>query len=101
MARGYNYTCATCGTTYEFCPKCALIKPNYDAERYCSKAHAEIFEILSKHGCGLATAEETLEALNGYDTSNLNESLKEHINSLNPKNAKTKREVEHDEPTQE
>ena len=101
MARGNIYVCATCGTSYEFCPKCAITKPNYDAERYCSNEHANIFAILSKHGCGLATAEETLEALKDCDTTNLNESIQEHINSLSPKKAKTKREVEQDEPTQE
>ena len=101
MARGNIYTCATCGTSYEFCLKCAIVKPNYDAERYCSKAHADIFEILSKHGCNLATAEETLEALKDYDKTNLSEDIQAHINSLMPKKAKARKEVEHDEPTQE
>lgn len=98
MARGNTYKCATCGTTYEYCPKCAIVKPNYDAERYCSKAHADIFAILSKHGCHLATAEETREALESYDTTNLVESIRKHIESLHEE---IKREVEHDEPTQE
>ena len=98
MPRGNQYTCATCGTTYEFCPKCAIVKPNYDAERYCSKAHADIFAILSKHGCHLATAEETLEALKNYDTTNVTEDIAKHIEALIEE---TKREVEHDEPTQE
>ena len=98
MARGNKYTCATCGTTYEFCPKCAIVKPNYDAERYCSQEHADIFAILSKHGCGIANSEETLEALASYDTENLAESIVEHIESLN---VETKREVEHWEATQE
>ena len=101
MARGYTYKCASCGTTYNYCPKCAITKPNYDAERYCSQQHADIFAILSKHGCGLATAEETLEALKNYDTTSLSESIQAHINSLTPKKAKAKREVEQDEPTQE
>ena len=101
MARGYRYTCKSCGVEYEYCPKCAIRKPNYEAELYCSKAHADIFAILSKNGCHLATAEETLEALKDYDTSNLNESIQAHINSLMPKKAKARREVEHDEPTQE
>lgn len=101
MARGNIYTCATCGTSYEFCPKCAIVKPNYDAERYCSKAHADIFNILSKHGCNLATAEETLAALADYDTTGLTESIQAHIDSLAPKKAKAQKEVEQDEPTQE
>lgn len=101
MARGYTYTCVTCGKSYDYCSKCALVKPAYDAERYCSKAHADIFAILSKNGCNLATAEETLEALRDYDITNLNEDIQAHIDSLSPKKAKTRREVEHDEPTQE
>lgn len=101
MARGNTYTCTTCGTTYNYCPKCAITKPNYDAERYCSKAHADIFTILSKHGCGLATAEETLEGLKDYNTTGLSENIQAHINSLVPNKAKARREVERDEPTQE
>jgi hypothetical protein len=91
MARGHVYTCATCGTSYEFCPKCAIVKPSYDAERYCSKEHAHIFEILSKHGCGLATAEETLTELASYNTTGLTEGIAKHITSLN---RDIKREVE-------
>lgn len=82
MARGNKYTCASCGKGYEYCPSCALTKPSYDAERFCSRSHAEIFSILSKHGCHLATAEETLEALNSYDTNGLTESIEKHIESL-------------------
>jgi hypothetical protein len=98
MARGNIYTCVTCGEKHQFCPKCQIVKPNYDYERYCSKVHADIFAILSKHGCGLATAEETLEALASYDTTGLVEDIAKHIESLK---VETKREVEHDEPTQE
>lgn len=101
MARGNTYRCCVCNEEYNFCAKCSIVKPNYDYERYCSKAHADIFAILSKHGCGLATAEETLESLKGYDLTSLNESIQAHIDSLLPKKAKAKREVEHDEPTQE
>lgn len=99
MAIGNKYICATCGTEYEYCPKCAFTKPSYDAERYCSAAHEDIFKILSKNGCGLATAEETLKALEGYDTNNLKKSIKKHIDSLQPKkveveeNAEAKAEV--------
>ena len=98
MARGNTYKCVVCGAETIFCPKCQIVRPNYDYERYCSQEHADIFAILSKHGCGLATAEETLEALLPYDTTNIVESIAEHIDSLD---GEIKREVEHDEPTQE
>lgn len=97
MARGNTYRCCTCNEEYIYCSKCAITKPNYDYERYCSKAHADIFAILSKHGCGLATAEETLEAIADYDTTNLSENIQAHINSLAPKKAKARKEVVSDE----
>lgn len=94
MARGNAYTCATCGKTFEFCPKCQITQPLFDAERYCTAAHEDIFTILSKHGCKLATAEETLEALKGYDTTGLAKEVQAHINSLQPKKAEEKIETE-------
>lgn len=94
MAIGNKYICATCGIEYEFCPKCVVTKPSYDAERYCSQAHEDIFKILSKNGCNLATAEETLKALEGYDTTNLKKSIKKHIDSLQPKKAEVEEKTE-------
>ena len=94
MARGNTYTCATCGKEYEYCPKCQITKPSYDAERYCCKNHADIFAILSKHGCHLATAEETLAALKDYDTTGLTESIQAHIDSLQPKKAEVEVKVD-------
>ena len=82
MARGNKYICATCGIEYEYCPKCELQRRPYDAERFCSKQHAEIFAILSKHGCHLATNIETLEALADYDLSNLSDRIMAHIDAL-------------------
>ena len=98
MARSNQHTCRTCGKTYYYCSKCVIVKPNFCAEEYCSKAHQDIFAILSKHGCHLATAEETLEALKNYDITNVTEDIAKHIEALIEE---TKREVEHDEPTQE
>ena len=98
MARGNIYKCVVCGQEYQFCPKCQIVRPNYDYMRYCSNGHANIFAILSKHGCGLATAEETLEALEPYDTTGLAEGIANHIESLIQE---TKREVEPEDPTQE
>ena len=84
MARVNTYTCATCGTTYEFCIKCQVTLPDYDAGKFCCKTHAEIFVILSKHGCNLATAEETLAALSAYnlDEITLTEDILAHIEKI-------------------
>ena len=95
MARGNTYVCATCGKIYDYCPKCAITKPNFDAERYCTAAHADIFVILSKNGCRLASAEETLTALAKYDTTNLKGDIAKHIDSLQPKKVEAEvKEVE-------
>ena len=94
MARGNTYRCVVCGKEHQFCPKCQVTQPGYDYERYCGKNHAEIFAILSKHGCGLATAEETLGALQKYDLTGLSESINEHIKSLRPNKVKALKEVE-------
>ena len=96
MAKGHTYRCVACGTEFTYCPKCSLTKPTYDAETFCSKKHAKIFEILSEHGCGLATAEDTLESLKPYDISGLSESIQKHMNLLHEE---AQKEVE--APTQE
>lgn len=74
--------CKTCGDAYTFCSHCQVTKPNYDAENFCSHEHQNIYAILSKHGCNLATAEETLEALKDYDVTNVTEGIQAHIDSI-------------------
>ena len=98
MARRHMHTCYVCGTEYEYCESCAIVKPAYNANRFCSQAHQDIFAILSKRGCQLTTAEEVIAALEPYDTTNVVGDIAKHIESLKEE---TKREVEHDEPTQE
>ena len=84
MARTNTYTCATCGTTYEFCLRCQVIAPDYDATKFCSKKHGEIYAILSKHGCNLISAEEALKELSAYnlDEITLTEDILTHINAI-------------------
>lgn len=82
MARGNIYTCLCCGKKYEYCPKCAIVKPTYDAEHFCSSTHSEIFAILSKHGCRMATAKETAEALKSYDLDGVSDHIQTHIQSV-------------------
>ena len=67
MARTNTYTCRTCGTKYEFCLKCQVARPDYDAENFCSKEHNAIYAILSKHGCNLITSDEALKELSEYN----------------------------------
>ena len=83
MAKGNTYICATCGESFQFCPKCAVTQPAYDAQRYCCKEHADIFAILSKQGCGLISTEEAYTELEAFDIpKTLNASVKAHIDSI-------------------
>ena len=90
MSRSYIYHCLTCGKSYEYCPSCAVVKPKFSIESFCCKKHQEIYEILSKHGCHLATAEETLAALKDYDTTGVTEDIQAHIDSLQPNKVEVK-----------
>lgn len=84
MARTNTYKCATCGTTYEFCLKCQVARPDYDAEKFCSHNHADIYATLSKHGCNLITAEEALAELSAYnlDEITLTEEVLAHVEKI-------------------
>ena len=93
--RHYNkHNCLVCGKEFEYCRACMIEHIKHLAEGHCSETCAEIYSILSKHGCNLATAEETLEALKGYDTTNVTESIRAHIDSLQPKKVEEKIEAE-------
>ena len=84
MARTNTYTCKTCGTTYEFCLRCQIARPDHDAENFCSKDHDEIYAILSKHGCNLITADEALKELAAYNIDNitLTEDVLAHVKKI-------------------
>ena len=84
MARTNTYTCAVCGTTYEFCLKCQVSRPDYDAEKFCSHKHGEIYAILSKHGCNLISADEALAELATYnlDEITLTEDILAHVEKI-------------------
>ena len=84
MARTDTYTCAVCGKIYEFCLRCQVATPDYDAEKFCNKEHAEIYGILSKHGCNLISADEALKALSAYklDEITLAEDILAHVEKI-------------------
>lgn len=90
----YNkHNCLVCGKEFEYCRAC-MIKPiKHFAEGFCSETCGDIFNILSLHGCHLATDEETLVALADYDTTNVTDSIKAHIDSLQPKKVEVKAET--------
>lgn len=85
MGQHNEHTCLVCGKKFYYCRSCVIEPVKHFAEGFCSKTCADIFAILSKHGCHLATEEETLAALKGYDTTGVTESIQAHIDSLQPK----------------
>lgn len=87
MGQHNEHTCLVCGKNFYYCRSCVIEPVKHFAEGFCSKTCADIFAILSKHGCHLATAEETLESLKSYDLTGLTESIQAHIDSLQPKKA--------------
>ena len=84
MARTSTYICKTCGTKYEFCLKCQVAKPDYDAENFCCAEHDAIYATLSKHGCNLISADEALKELSAYnlDEITLTEGILSHIEKI-------------------
>jgi hypothetical protein len=83
-----------CGNKFDYCRSCHFEHIKHLAEGFCSETCADIFAILSKHGCHIATAEETLEALKDYDTTKVVENIQKHIDSLQPKKVEVEVEAE-------
>ena len=90
MGKRNEHTCLVCGKSFYYCRSCTVNPIKHLAEGFCSETCADIFAILSKHGCHLATAEETLESLKSYDLTGLTEDIQAHIDSLQPKKAEVK-----------
>jgi hypothetical protein len=56
----------------------------HNEEGFCSEDCSNIFNILSKHGCNLTTADETLAELSAYNLNEmkLTEGIAAHIERL-------------------
>ena len=94
MARYNEHKCLVCGEVFDYCRRCVVEPVVYKAEGFCSEKCSHIFSSLSKHSCNLATAEETLDELKNYDTTNVLENIKTHIDSLQPKKVEEKVKAE-------
>jgi hypothetical protein len=71
------------------------------AEGHCSETCAEIYAILSKHGCNLITADEALKELSAYnlDEITLTEDILMHIEKIKSATGVKVEEVVTVEPT--
>ena len=65
-----DHKCLVCGDTFYYCRSCRIKPIKHLAEGFCSETCADIFAILSRHGCNLITADEALTELSAY---NINE----------------------------
>ena len=84
MANYNEHKCFACGQIFDYCRRCAITPVVYKAEGFCSEKCSHIFNILSKHGCNLATADETLAELAAYniDDITLTEDILAHIEKI-------------------
>ena len=94
MANYNEHKCLTCGQIFDYCRRCAVTPVVYKAEGFCSEECSRIFNILSRHGCNLATAEETLAALGNIDDAVLTPSIKAHIDAIKAETKKASAKVE-------
>ena len=77
-----NKSCRTCGSEYAYCPSCDYNEPGYK-QFVCSENCYNIWNTLSRHGVGLATTQETLEALECIPMpSTLQPGISAHIDRL-------------------
>ena len=84
MANYNEHKCFACGKIFDYCRRCVIKPVIYKAEGFCSEKCSDIFNILSKHGCNLITADEALEALAAYNLENieLSDSILAHIERI-------------------
>ncbi len=84
MARGDKYVCRTCGQEYKYCEQCLVRPIPHLGNGFCSESCSDIFATLSKHGCHLATAEETYKALGNLEGKTFTPAIQAHIDSIKP-----------------
>ena len=77
-----NKSCRVCTTEYSYCPSCDYKEPTYK-QFVCSENCYNIWNTLSRNGVRLATAQETLEALECIPMpSTLQPGIQAHIDRL-------------------
>ena len=77
-----NKSCRVCSTEYKYCPSCDYKEPAYK-QFVCSENCYNIWNALSRNGVGLATPQETLEALELISMpSTLQQGIKAHVDRL-------------------
>ena len=85
MAKYNEHKCFTCGRIFDYCGRCVITPVIYKAEGFCSEKCSHVFNILTKHGSNLITADEASKALSecNIDEMTLVENLIAHIDRIN------------------
>lgn len=82
MAKTNNKTCKVCGKDYYYCHSCGHTDPAWK-QLVCSEECNTVWNALSRNGVGLATTQETLDALAGIKMpANLEPNVQAHIDRL-------------------
>ena len=67
MLRG----CKICTSKYDYCPSCAITKNPFKNAGYCGEECHHISMILQRYGSKMATATETIKALEPYNINQI------------------------------
>ena len=74
--------CRVCNKEYTYCPSCNYNEPTYKQLVCCEDCNT-IWTVLSRNGVGLASAQETLDALAGIKLpSTIQSGIKAHIDRI-------------------
>ena len=91
--------CRICKSKFDYCPSCAITKNPFKKAGYCSENCYHISMILQRYGSKLATATETIKALDAYNINqiflqpSIDEYYKKIIKEAGPQ--KPKRKIKH------
>lgn len=64
-------SCKICKSRYDYCPSCAITKDAFKNAGYCGEVCYDISMILQRYGSKLATATETIKALEPYNINQM------------------------------
>ena len=90
----FQKTCKCCGKEYTYCPSCNYTEPAYK-QFVCSEDCNAIWQALSRNGVGIASAQETVDAIAAIKMpASLQPAVKAHIDRLKASVKRTTKKVE-------
>lgn len=87
-------TCKCCGKEFTYCPSCNYTEPTY-RQFVCGEDCNIIWQALSRNGVGLASAQETIDAIAAIKMpASLQPAVKAHIDRLKASVKRTTKKTE-------